>query len=81
MEQRRDEQPQPESGPPPSGLIASGAQLAPPQEAWGAFLDHATHCDTCRSRDVGSCEEAEVLYRAYQKADAEAFRRLHRGAP
>lgn len=81
MEQRKDEQAQPESGPPSSGLIASGAELAPPQEAWGAYVDHATHCQGCRSLDVGRCEEAATLYRAYQEADAEALRQFRRGAP
>jgi hypothetical protein len=61
------------------GLIASGAQLSPPQEAWGAYVDHATHCTGCRSRDAGKCAEAETLYRAYQKADGEALRQYNRG--
>jgi hypothetical protein len=61
------------------GLIASGAQLPPPQEAWGAYVDHATHCPGCRSRDAGKCAEAEALYRAYREADGEALRQYNRG--
>lgn len=77
MDERRDPPPQPESHP----LIASGAKLAPPQEAWGAYVEHATHCNNCRSREGGRCAEAETLYLAYQKADGEAFRQLHHGRP
>jgi hypothetical protein len=62
-----------------SGLIASGARLPPTQEAWGAYVDHATHCPGCRSRDAGKCAEAEALYRAYQEADGEALRQYNRG--
>jgi hypothetical protein len=77
MDDRREDAPP--AGTP--GLIASGAQLPPPQEAWGAYVDHATHCPSCRSRDAGKCIEADTLYRAYQKADSEALRQYRRGTP
>ena len=77
MEERRDGPPDGGSHPP----IATGAKLAPPQEAWGAYVDHATHCEQCRSLDAGRCDRAEALYRAYQKADGEAYRQLHGGTP
>jgi len=79
MDDRRDPPAEYESGLPPSGLIASGAHLTPPQEAWGAYVEHATHCPSCRSRDAVKCTEAEDLYSAYQKADGEALRRYNRG--
>jgi len=66
---------QPATGTRP-GLIASGAQLSPPQEAWGAYVDHATHCTTCRSPDDGSCVTAEALYRAYEQQGADASRKV-----
>lgn len=77
MEQRRDDQPQPESGPP--GLIASGAQLAPPQEAYGKWTAHRLSCHVCRDIDAGPCEQAETLWSTYRALDAEALRQLHRG--
>lgn len=80
MGERRGDQPPPESGLPQPGLIAGGVRLTPVQESWGAFIEHATHCDDCRSLDAGPCLTADALYRAYQEADSEAFRR-YRGTP
>ena len=77
MDERREPPPPPGSQPP----ITGGAKLAPPQEAWGAYVEHATHCPNCRSLDAGRCTEADTLYRAYQKADSDALRQLHGGRP
>ncbi|MFI6560425.1 hypothetical protein [Streptomyces sp. NPDC050534] len=73
MTEGRDQPPEPGSHPP----ITGRATLSPVQEAWGAYVDHATHCSLCRSRDGGKCERAEELYGAYREADGEAFRQLH----
>jgi hypothetical protein len=77
MTERREPPAEPGSHPP----IASATELAPPQKAWGAYVDHATRCDTCRSLDAGRCETAETLHRAYQAAGSEAYRQLHDGTP
>ncbi|WP_405673326.1 hypothetical protein [Streptomyces sp. NBC_01530] len=77
MDERREDPAAPGSHPP----ITGAAKLAPPQEAWGAYVDHATHCDVCRSHDGGKCDPAETLYRAYQEADGEALRQYNRRTP
>jgi len=74
MAERRDKQPEPGTRP---ALIASGTNLSPVQRAWGAYTDHATHCDTCRSLDAGSCDTAETLYRAYRATEDDAYRQVH----
>jgi len=79
MDERRDPPAEYESGLPPSGLIASGAHLAPPQEAYGKWARHALHCKRCRDIDCERCAEGDELYDAYQKADSEALRRYNRG--
>jgi hypothetical protein len=79
MEERRDQQPPPVTRPP---VIASTAsRLSPVQEAWGAYVEHTTHCDNCRSLDGGRCAESDTLYRSYRQADSDAYRQLHHGAP
>lgn len=75
MEERRDKQPGSEPGAQPPAL-AAGTNLSPVQEAWGAYVEHALHCDTCRSRDAGTCETAEQLHRAYKESSNGAFRKL-----
>ena len=77
MDERRDQPLEPEAGVPLP--IAASTRLSPVQEAWGAYTGHATHCDTCRSRDGGRCERAESLYRAYEQLSSAATRQLNRG--
>jgi len=78
MDERRDEQPPPVTRPP---VIASTAsRLSPLQEAWSAYVGHATHCPKCRSRDAGRCDTAEQLYRAYDEQGDSATRRLADGS-
>ena len=79
MAERRDQPPEPETGP-RLPAIPRGTRLSPVQEAWGAYVDHATHCDICRSPDAGHCETAETLHRAYEDIGNAAFRKLRHGA-
>lgn len=73
MDERRDR-------PPPAGtqpaLIASATELAPPQEAYGAYTRHALACDRCRDIDRGRCSEGERLWRNYHAISDRAFRQL-----
>ena len=72
MSERREPPAQRGTHPP----IATNARLSPMQEAWSAYVDHALHCPTCRSRDTGQCDDAEELHRAYQGQAGAAFRKL-----
>ncbi|MFC5634766.1 hypothetical protein [Streptomyces bullii] len=75
MDERRDSRPDSESRP----LIAAAAsELAPPQKAWSAYVQHATRCHTCRSRD-GRCSESEQLYKAWQAKADDAYRQVADG--
>ena len=75
VDDRRDNEPAPEPGP-QAPAIPAATRLSPLQESWGAYVDHATHCEICRSPDDGKCDTAESLYRAYEAQGAEAYRRL-----
>lgn len=49
-------------------VAAAGSRLAPVQEAWQAYVDHALRrCDTCRAVDGTPCPAAEELYRAFRE--------------
>lgn len=73
MDEVTDQPPERGSHPP---IPAARARLSPVQEAWGAYVDHATHCTTCRSPDDGSCVTAEALYRTYEQQGANASRKV-----
>lgn len=75
MEERRDKQPPPEPGAQPPVLPVAG-KLSPVQEAWGAYVGHALKCPICRSRDAGSCDDAEQLHRTYKQVEANAHRQV-----
>lgn len=76
VDERRE--PPPETT--PRAPIAAGlGQLSPVQSAYGAYTRHAIDCDDCRNVDH-TCEIAEGLWRAYQTAGRNAFRRLAGGA-
>jgi hypothetical protein len=72
VDERKDQPPEAGSHPP----IVSVSRLSPVQEAWGAYVDHATHCPACRSRDGGRCETAETLHRLYEQLGDSASRKL-----
>jgi hypothetical protein len=72
MDERRDPPPADESSRP----VAAGVHLSPLQEAYAAYVDHATRCDSCRSLRASECDMAGELWRAYRASGAEAFRRL-----
>jgi len=76
MEERRD-------GPPPAvtrpPVIASGTgKLSPLQQAYSAYVTHATNCADCRNIDHGACETAGELWRAYQAIGDDACRQMPR---
>lgn len=79
VDERKGDQRDLEGGRP--ALVASGAsKLSPVQEAWGAYVGHATRCPDCRSLGGGPCERAEELYRAFGAAGVDAYRRLNGGS-
>jgi hypothetical protein len=43
------------------------------QEAWRAYLDHATACDACREVEAG-CEKGKELRHAWRSSRGEAGR-------
>lgn len=67
---------QPAAEPERAPQIPASTKLSPLQEAWGAYVEHATHCPVCRSPDAGRCDEAEELYRAYEQQGDAAYRKL-----
>jgi len=71
MDERREPPAEPGSGP---SQAAAGTRLSPLQEAWGAYVEHATHCQICRSLDAGRCDTADKLWRAYQVQSEQAYR-------
>ncbi|MFG3660214.1 hypothetical protein [Streptomyces sp. NPDC047706] len=72
MDERRD--PEPAAGS-TQHVLAGVGQLSPVQEAWAAYVAHATHCAGCRDVDR-RCEQAEQLYRAWRELSSAALRRL-----
>lgn len=73
MDERRDPEPTTGRRPP----VAAGIRLSPVQEAWSAYVEHSLHsCPVCRRVDGSPCEEAEGLYRAYQRRADDACKRL-----
>jgi len=77
MNEGRDRQPQPESGPPQ--LIAPDG-LSPVQKAQYYRNAHAAGCQQCADIDRRLCPEGERLLQAWQEAMDAAYRQLHRGA-
>jgi hypothetical protein len=76
MEERRDGPPEPVTRPP---VITSGAgTLTPLQQAWSAYVTHATTCDECRDLDRSACDTAGDLWRAYQAIGDDAYRQMPR---
>jgi hypothetical protein len=76
MEERRD-------GPPPAvtrpPVITSGAgELSPLQQAYSAYVRHATNCDACRDLDRTACDTAGELWRAYREIGDAACRQMPR---
>lgn len=76
MEERRDGPPEPVTRPP---VITSGAgTLSPLQQAYSAYVTHATNCDSCRDIDSEACETAGDLWRAYRAIGDDAYRQMPR---
>lgn len=66
----------------PRAPIAAGlGRLPPTQEAWGAFVGHATKCRYCRDIDHGRCETGDTLWHTWETLEEGAFRRLHDETP
>lgn len=65
---------------PPQPPVAVNARLSPLQVAWDDYTRHAITCPVCCDVGAGRCGEAEGLWRAYQAAGADAYRRLGEGA-
>ena len=49
--------------------MASNAQFAASQRAYGAYADHWEACETC-NRPGPRCADAEALWRAYKATTA-----------
>lgn len=77
MDERRDPTGAPDSGVP----VIAVSPLSPVQQAWSNYVTHATACEQCRSLDAGKCDDAERLWRAYQKTGNEACDRMADGGP
>lgn len=76
MEERRDGPTPPVTRPP---VITSGAgTLSPLQQAYSAYVTHATKCDSCRDIDSAACETAGDLWRAYRAIGDDAYRQMPR---
>lgn len=79
MDERRDTQPQPESGPP--APIAPDAGLSPVQQAQYRRRAHRAVCPQCADIDRRLCAEGERLLQAWNAAIEDAYEQLHRQAP
>jgi len=77
MAEPREFPPGPQPGRPP---LAAASRLSPLQQAYAAYTDHAIHCDACRDIDR-TCSQAETLWRGYQAAGSETYRRMADEAP
>lgn len=72
MDERRDQPPEPEGGPP-----ISGSELATPQEAQLRRAAHAKICRQCADVDRPLCPVGEQLWRDWTAALDDAYDRLH----
>lgn len=58
--------------------IAAGTELAPPQEAYGAYAGHATICTWCRDIDRDRCSVGDALWSTYLELSDAAYQQLRR---
>lgn len=72
MDERRGGQPAPETG---RALIAANDRATPPQ-ARAAYNDHTARCPVCRDIDRERCGKGGELWRAWNEACDDAYRRL-----
>jgi hypothetical protein len=77
MKERRDPPPDGGSRPP----IQGGATLPNAQQAHLDYSGHAERCQRCRDIDRGRCDQGETLWRAWNTALDDAYRRLNPGRP
>jgi hypothetical protein len=71
VDEPTDPPPQPERSP-----TATVGRLAPTQEAWAKFVQHARHCGRCRDVDSDGCDAAERLWRAWRELGDQAMRQV-----
>ncbi|MGY1579118.1 hypothetical protein [Streptomyces sp. MN13] len=74
-----DEPTDPPPAPERRRTAVAGSRLAPLQEAWAAYVEHARHCARCRDVDSGACSTAERLWRAWREASGQAMRQIRQG--
>ena len=74
MDERRGDQPTPETGRPP---IVAATRLSPVQEAQRARAAHYGRCKQCADIDRQRCADGERLWKAWTAALDEAYRKLH----
>lgn len=77
MDERRGDQPAPESHPP---IASAGSELPPVQQAWSRYVNHRLDCKVCRDIDQGPCEEAERRRRAWLAVSNAALDQVARKA-
>jgi len=75
MDDRRE--PPAESGTGPELIPADSARLSPVQQVHGRYRAHSETCPKCRDIDRGRCEAGEQLWRDWNAACDEAYRRLN----
>lgn len=70
MEERRE--------PPPAGVRRPpiSGKLSPVQAAHGDYSTHTTDCQRCADVDRDRCEQGERLWKAWNAACDDAYRRL-----
>jgi len=77
MDERREHGPGSGSSPP----VAGQGRLSPVQQAHNEYSHHATTCPKCRDIDRGRCNEGEQLWRDWNTACDDAYRRLNAEIP
>ncbi|KMS78326.1 hypothetical protein ACH49_16730 [Streptomyces leeuwenhoekii] len=74
---------EPTNPPPPTErprVTCAGSRLSPVQEAWGAYVRHATRCSACRDVDQ-RCTEGAALYQAWRELTDAAFAEIGKRRP
>lgn len=70
----------PTDPPPPAetaaAAIAGAGRVSPVQQAHRAYITHTRACDRCRDIDRQRCADGQGLWRAWDRACADAYRRL-----